>query len=98
MRRVRKKVNYFKLFGTIIAFILLCMVIFIVINRPDKSSDKKAKKEDNKVTMKELVGKAYSDYQKELEEYGLDIETEYSYDDEVEKDKVISQSIVNRIS
>ena len=83
-RSKKKKLNYFKLF---IAFAILFIIIFGIYKVVN------IKKEPEKILMKNIIGMNLSEVNKFVQEYKLDINTEYKYDDKIAKDSVISQSI-----
>ena len=82
-RSKRKKLNIIKLLSIIIGIVLLVAGIFLIIKAiPEK-----------KIFMLDIEGMDINEVNDVLSEYELDINTEYKYDDNVLKDKVISQSI-----
>lgn len=82
MRSRKKKVNYFKVLITIIGFILVLFLGYKILN-----------KEDKKTLMIDITDMSITSAKKLLSDYNLDIDIKYEYNDEIEKDKVISQSI-----
>ena len=82
MRSKKKKVNYFKVLITIIGFILVLFLGYKILN-----------KEDKKTLMIDITDMSITSAKKLLSDYNLDIDIKYEYNDEIEKDKVISQSI-----
>ena len=91
-RRSRKKMNSFKVLMGILLFLLLVIAGVLFIFKQDSKSPK-ANKEDKKVLMLDIVDKDINEVTELLKEYDLDIQIEYKYNDTVEKDKVITQSI-----
>ena len=82
-RSKRKKLNIVKLLSIIIGIVLLVAGIFLIIKAiPEK-----------KIFMLDIEGMDINEVNDVLSEYELDINTEYKYDDNILKDKVISQSI-----
>lgn len=82
-RSKRKKLNIVKLLSIIIGIVLLVAGIFLIIKAiPEK-----------KIFMLDIEGMDISEVNDVLSEYELVISTEYKYDDNILKDKVISQSI-----
>ena len=82
MRSRKKKVNYFKIFATIIGLVLILLLGYKLLN-----------KEDKKTLMIDITDMSITSAKKLLSDYNLDIDIKYEYNDEIEKDKVISQSI-----
>ena len=85
-RRTKRKVNYLKL-------LILLLMVFIVIFLILKLVNNNKPKEPEKVLMLDLTNKELTSANELLEKYKLDIEVEYKYDNEYEKDHIISQSI-----
>ena len=83
MRSRRKKVNYFKIFLVIIFLIFILFLGYKILN-----------KEDKKILMIDITDMNLESAKKLLSDYNLDINVGYEYSDDIEKDKVISQSIV----
>ena len=82
MRSRRKKVNYFKIFVAIIGLILVLFLGYKMFNSEDK-----------KKLMIDITDMNIESAKKLLNDYNLDIDIKYDYSDDIEKDKVISQSI-----
>lgn len=83
-RRRKKKINYFKVLLAIFILFIIIFLIFKIINRP---------KEPVKILMIDTINRNINEVESELNKYNLDINVEYKYDDHIEKDKIISQSI-----
>ncbi len=81
-RSKKKKVNYGKVF---FAVIILVLIVFL--------GNKIIHKEPKKTLMIDITDMSISSAKKLLDEYELDIDIKYEYSDEIDKDKVISQSI-----
>lgn len=83
MKRSRKKLNIFKvIFGILLIVILLIIIIFILNDKPV-----------SKMKMISVVGKKINDANELLDKYNLDVNVEYKYDSNYDKDTIISQSI-----
>ena len=83
-RRKKKKINYFKVLLAIFIILIIIFLIYKIINRP---------KEPVKILMIDTINRNINEVESELNEYNLDINIEYKYDDNIDKDKIISQSI-----
>ena len=83
-RSKKKKVNLFKVLLAILILFVIIFIIFKLINGIEK---------DKKILMDNLVGMNINQVMNDIEDYKLNVSTEYKYSDEVEKDLVISQSI-----
>ena len=83
-RRRKKKLNIFKVIVTLLIIFALLFIIYKLINHPKK---------ETKVFMTNVVGEDIDSTKKSLDEYNLDIITDYKYDDAIEKNIIISQSI-----
>ena len=85
MKRRRRRVKkYIKLLILILLIFIILFIIFKLVSKP---------KEPEKILMLDVTNKEIKEVNKELEQYNLDIEIEYKYDNNIEKDHVISQSI-----
>ena len=80
----RKKINLIKILLVCFIVLVLIVIIFKTINTP---------KEPEKILMANITNKDINTAKEELKEYNLDIETDYKYNEEVDKDIIISQSI-----
>ena len=85
MRSRKKKVNYVKVLMAILIFMVFIFVLFKLINS-------KPKKEE-KILMLDIVDMDINVAKDKLKDYGLDISIDYKYDENIQKDKIISQSI-----
>ncbi len=87
-RKRRKKLNIFKV---LLAFLAISIIIFLlvkIINKPQ---------EPKKIFMLNVINEDIASANDKLKAYGLEIMTTYKYDEEIEKDKIISQSIDENI-
>ena len=87
-RSKRKKINKIKVLSVILGILLLIVGIIVVFKIFLKPVEEK------KLLMLDIVGKDINEVKELLSEYELDINTEYKYNDDILKDKVISQSII----
>lgn len=83
-RSKKRKINLFRLLLAILFIIIIFLVLYKLVNMIKK---------DDKILMNDYVNMNINDVMNNLKDYELDIKTEYEYNDEVDKDKVISQSI-----
>ena len=83
-RSKKRKINLFKVLLAILFIIIIFLVLYKLVNMIKK---------DDKILMNDYVNMNINDVMNNLKDYELDIKTEYEYNDEVDKDKVISQSI-----
>ena len=85
-RRIKKKkLNLFKVLLAVLILLLLIFGIYKLLTIPKK---------EKKILMIDIVNKDINNVNNELSKYNLDIFTTYEYNDTIEKDKVISQSII----
>ena len=92
MKRHKKKFNIFKLlFGLIIGIILFLVIGIFILKKVVKPVEEK--EEDKTVYMMDLSNMDINTAKEELDKYNMDINIDYKYDDNIEKDKIISQSI-----
>ena len=85
MRRSKKrKLNLFKVLLAVLIVLIIIFIVFKIINRPKK---------EEKILMLDIVNSNIDTVKEELSKYELDINIDYKYDDNIEKDKIISQSI-----
>lgn len=83
-RNKKKKINIKKI---MILFGVMMLVILLLVGN--------IRRDNNKGNyMNNIVNRDISEVNKELEDYKLDINIKYEYNDNISKDKVISQSIV----
>ena len=82
--RRKKRLNLTKLLLTILIFLGLIVLIYKLVTK---------EKEPEKILMIDIVNKNITEVKELLKEYKLEISEEYKYDDNIEKDVVISQSI-----
>ena len=83
-RSKKRKINLFKVLLAILFIIIIFLVLYKLVNMIKKN---------DKILMNDYVNMNINDVMNNLKDYELDIKTEYEYNDEVDKDKVISQSI-----
>jgi len=88
-KKKKRKIRYDRITICLIVIILIVFGIFKLINRSDNTS--KELKKDN--LMKDFLGKNIEEIQEYSDENKLVLNIEYEYNEEVEKDKIISQSI-----
>ena len=93
MKKRRKK--RIKLSGLIIILVFLLILTLIIFKLTNKNNKNVIK--DEKIVMKDIIGKNLDEAKDLLKDYKLDINTEYKYDDNIEKDKIISQSILKDV-
>lgn len=86
MKKGSKKRIKYK--NVLLVFILFMIIIFGMVLGLNTNKD---------VYMVDVVNKNINDVSSLLEEYGLDINISYEYDDNIIKDNVISQSIIKDI-
>ena len=84
-RSKKRKINYKKVFIAILFLILIIVFGYKIVNNI---------KENKKKYMIDVVYMNIDSATKLLNDYNLEIEKQYEYSDEVDKDKIISQSIV----
>ena len=84
----KKKINILK-----VSILLITLLIIIIILFKITKKDNNYQETSNKIVMKDLISKNIDQAKEEIKDYKLDINIEYKYDDNVEKDKIISQSI-----
>lgn len=85
-RSKTKRVNIKRILISILIILIFIFLLFMFFN-------KRNIKEEEKILMENMVGKKINIANDELKKYNLDISIEYEYNDMVEKDKIISQSI-----
>ena len=82
MKSRKKKIRKGRIFLVVFLFVMIIILFIIMFSNKDKD-----------LYMLNLVNKNISDVDEMLKEYGLDITVTYKYDDLIDKDNVISQSI-----
>ena len=87
-RSKKKKLNIFKLLITMCIILFIIFLVYKLVNT--FTSDKK-------VLMINTVNMNINKAKEILAKYNLDIDIDYEYDDNISKDKVISQSILEGI-
>ena len=87
-KKGRKKFNFTKLLCFILILLVIVFGIYKIVNREDNSII-----EDNKVLMIDITNMNIQEVEDKLGKYKLDIDITYEYNDEIEKNNVISQSI-----
>ena len=85
-RSKKKKVNYGKLLLVIFSLIIIIFLVYKVLNKS---------KEPEKILMINIVNMKINEVTKLLDEYNLNINKEYKYSSDIDKDKIISQSILD---
>lgn len=83
-RSKKKRINLFKVLLAILILFVIVFVVFKLVSGIER---------DKKILMDNLVGMNISEAMNDIEDYKLDVSTEYKYSDDVDKDLVISQSI-----
>ena len=86
-RNRRKRINILK---TLLALLVLFAIVFLIIKIINMSAKPK---EPEKILMINVLNEDIKLVNDKLKEYGLDITTSYKYDEAIEKDRIISQSI-----
>ena len=81
-RSKKKRVNYFKVLIALFIFLLIIFLCYKLIN-----------KKDEKVLMIDVVNKNINSVSSKLKELGVSVNSTYKYDDNHDKDIIISQSI-----
>lgn len=85
MRRYKKKkLNIFKIIMALLIVLVIAFVIYKIVSKPS---------EPPKVFMIDAINKDINSVKEELQTYNLDINVDYEYNNEIAKDKIISQSI-----
>ena len=87
-RRRKKRFNIIKLLMVLLVLLVIVFAIYKIVNK-----EKDTEKVDDKILMLDIVDTNIKDAEKKLESYKLDIDISYEYDDTIEKDNIISQSI-----
>lgn len=82
----KKRVSYKKIFVLFIVLIIFIILFILLFNNDSKKIDK------NKY-MDDFTNMNIVDVREKILEYGIDLEVEYEYNDNIDKDMVISQSI-----
>ena len=83
-RHKKKKLNIFKILIALLVLLIIIFVIYKVVSKP---------KEPPKVFMINAINKNINMIKEELQAYDLDISIDYEYNDAIQKDDIISQSI-----
>ena len=83
----RSKKRKLKIGRILIAFLILCLIIFLI-------SKLLFNHKENKILMPNFINTNISNALEYANKYKLQVETEYKYDDTIPKDHVISQSIL----
>ena len=86
----RSKKRRLRVDRILIAFLILVLIIFILFKLIFKTKGNSLEKEN---IMINLVGSNINVIQEFINKYQIDLNIQYKYDDEIEKDNVISQSI-----
>ena len=84
-----KKKKKFKILPIIIILIILIFVVFLIFKLTNKSKDIEVKD----TLMEDFINQDISVVQEYSTKHNLELNIEYVYSEEVEKDKVITQSI-----
>ena len=85
MRSRRKKFNVAKFLLAILGLFIIIFLIYKFVTR---------EKEPEKILMIDVTNKNLTEVKELLKSYNLEINEEYKYDDTIEKDIIISQSIL----
>lgn len=94
MRRTKRKLRYDRIIICLLFFLLIVFGIFNLTNISKKEENKENKIEENKENlMLDFIGKSIEEVQKYSTDNKLVLNITYEYNNEIEKDKVISQSI-----
>ena len=82
----KKKVNVLRIILVLLSLFIIMFLIYNLVNKKDNYIDEK-------ILMINIINKNINEIKEELSKYDIDINITYEYDDVIEKDKVISQSI-----
>ena len=82
----RRKLKYKRVIASLFVIVLLSFSIIKILNRENKVIDKNT-------YMENLVNKDISEVEEYCNKLDIKLNIDYKYDEEIEKDKVISQSI-----
>lgn len=81
-RSKKKKVNYFRVFIALLIVLCLFFLCYRLIFKKDK-----------KILMMNVINMNINDVKEELSRLGISINSTFKYSEEIDKDKIISQSI-----
>ena len=81
-RSKKKKVNYFRVFIALLIVLCLFFLCYRLIFKKDK-----------KILMMNVINMNINDVREELSKLGISINSTFKYSEEIDKDKIISQSI-----
>lgn len=81
-RSKKKKVNYFRVFIALLIVLCIFFLCYRLIFKKDK-----------KILMMNVINMNINDVREELSKLGISINSTFKYSEEIDKDKIISQSI-----